>query len=108
MEYRYSEAFKKLQMELFKKSNKRLEEKLRKVHGNVKKNLLLRYLRYCQDQYVFTYLEWRKKVQEMQMNKKERILFGVKLAFSKSEREIRLRNQYDEVNYDPEKLGRQV
>ena len=51
---------------------------------------------------------WRKKVQELQMNKKERILFGVKLAFSKSEREIRLRNQYDEVNYDPEKLGRQV
>ena len=77
-------------MQLFVKKAMKQEKQLRAVPREIQDALLRRYLRYCQDQYVHTRLEWRDKMKKLHLDMKETTILGIRLSFLKEEYPIKL------------------
>ena len=86
---------------------KKLEKQIRSVDPEIVKQMLNRYQRFCMDQHAFTWLSWRMQYFKMQLNKKQKLCFRLRLAMKKAS-SFKLFTKKGEVNLDPETLGRQI
>jgi hypothetical protein len=87
-------------MKFFKEKKFKLEKKLREIKPEIIKNIVARYERFCQDQHVYTLLQWRDRVDYHGLTPKQRVAFDLKLAFRKKN-SYSLRNFRGEIIYDP-------
>ena len=68
-------------MKYMKARKLKLEKKLRELKPEIVRNVIARYERFCQDQYTYQMLKWRKRVNYNSLTPKEKIALNLKIAF---------------------------
>ena len=96
-----------MQMTLIKQKNKKLEKQLREVNPLVVKNLLQRYNRFCEDQFLHTFLAFRKKMKILNLNTREMMAFRITIN---NRRNYDLSNLTppDDPHFNPDTLGEHI
>lgn len=66
------------------KAKKKLVERLRKINTSVEQQVIKRYLRFCRDQMCIHWLYWRKRVEDLNLTKKEMLGFKWRISLLKT------------------------
>ena len=62
----------------------KLKKAYNSITENQKRQVLMRYLRFCKDQHAFEFLNWRKMVMKADLTVNEMIVFRIRVGFLKS------------------------
>ena len=94
-------------MNLIKQKNKKLEKQLRDIDPKVLKSLLERYNRYCEDQYLFKFLSYRKNLISQNMNQREMIAFRMRIN-NRRNYELSKLCPPDDPKFNADRMGKHV
>ena len=94
-------------MKYMKARKLKLEKKLRELKPEIVRNVIARYERFCQDQYTYQMLKWRKRVNYNSLTPKEKIALNLKIAFRQQKR-YTLTNCHGDIKYCSSSLGKHV